>query len=144
MPELRVLTEHMVKTSIERSIASLLDRQRELEAKVERSGGVVHDKPLDFEAKLAAAIAPLLAKQQTFEATFEAFRRAEARPEPLVGAASLSTRSAAQGAMTVTVDQVAMRRQSDALAAAALSGNALVDIPAELNGSRRKRVVVFL
>ncbi|HEU5073396.1 MAG TPA: hypothetical protein VFU02_04475 [Polyangiaceae bacterium] len=135
MPELRVLTEQLVKSSIERSIASLLDRQRELEVKVERSGGASFDKPRDSEARLEAAIAPLLAKQRALELMLDAIRQAQGRPAP-------PTQTAAQRPMTA--ERLAMEPPRDALAVAALSANALIDIPEELNGSRRKRIVVLL
>lgn len=130
-----MLTEQLVKTSIERSIASLLDRQRDLEAKFERSGATSFDKPLDFDAKIEAAIAPLLAKQRALELMLDEARHAQVRPSP-------PTQAAAQRPMTA--ERLAIGPRPDALAAAALSANALVDIPAELNGSRRKRIVVFL
>jgi len=159
MPELRVLTEHLVKTTVERSIASLLDRQRELEAKLDRSDRPSFDKPHDVEdveAKIAAAIAPLLARQGELERMLGTSRpnvpelptqaaRApveeqaaarRARPPPLPIQAVADPPSA--------VESPAMRPHDDPLAMAALSTNALVDIPAELNGSRRKRLVVFL
>jgi len=143
MPELRALTEQLVKTSIERSMASMLDRQRELEAKIERSGGTSLDVMRDFDAKLEAAIAPLLAKHRALELMLDATRQAEVRPEPLLGGPpALQTRAAAP--RPLPVEQLAMRPQTDAFAAAALSTNALVEIPPELNGSRRKRTVVFL
>ena len=130
-----MLTEQLVKNSIERSIASLLDRQRDLEVKVERSGGTSFDKPHDFDARLEAAIQPLLAKQRELEMMLDALRRAEVRPSP-------PTQAAAPRPMLA--ERMAMGPPPDVLAAAALSRNALVDIPPELNGSRRKRVVVLL
>lgn len=142
MPELRVLTEQLVKNAVDRSIVSLLDRQRELETKVERFGGASPDKPLDLDAKLEAAIAPVLAKQSALEARLDASRHAEVRLEARVESSPLATRSAAQG--PTAADQLAMQRQTEMLMAAALSRTALVDIPSELNGSRRKRLVVFL
>jgi len=149
MPELRALTEQLVKTSIERSIASLLDRQRELEVKVERSRGMSFDTPRDFDAKLEAAIAPLLAKQRALEMMLDAARQAEVHPAPrLGGPPALPTQptqpTQAAAPRPMIVERPATGPRTDALAAAALSTNDLLDIPAELNGSRRKRVVVFL
>lgn len=162
MPELRVLTEHLVKTAVERSLASVLDRQRELEAKVTRSGGASFDKPRDFEAQIQAAIAPLFTKQRELEAMLAASRHSDVYPQSSPGRGALhvpeqqvaarragppplpSTQAAAQAPAPVAVARPAMGPRPDALAIAALSSNALDDIPAELNGSRRKRVVVFL
>jgi hypothetical protein len=158
MPELRVLTERLVNTTVERAIASLLDRQRELEAKLEHSGRSSFDKPHDFEAKIAAAIAPLLAKQSELERMLGTSRpnvpelptstarppveaqvtAPRARPPPLPLQAVALPPSAPSA-----VDRPA-GPHPEALATAAFSANALVDIPAELNGSRRKRVAVFL
>lgn len=142
MPELRTLTEQLVKASVERSVASLLERQRELEVKVERAGGMARD----LDAKIAAALAPVLAKQRELEQMLDALRHRAARPEPLLGrpAPALPTQAAAQRPMPVEGPAPLLGPRPDALAAAALSTNALVDIPAELNGSRRKRMVVIL
>ncbi len=170
MPELRVLTERLVKTSVERAMASLLDRQRELEAKLERSGGSSAVKPHDFEAKLKAAIAPLLAKQSELEMMLGALRHAQVRPRPSPGGGAphvpeLPTSTGrdpvevhgaaprggppplptqAMAPRPSAVEPPAMAAQKDPFAVPALSANTLVDLPAELNGSRRKRLVVFL
>lgn len=173
MPDLRILTEQLVKSTVDRSIAPLLNRQRALEAKLEGSSRSSPDKPHDFEAAIAAALAPLLAKQRELEKMLATSRHAEvhSQPSPGTGAAkvpdlpSSSTRPAieepvaasrarppplpVQAApqpppLTMAVERPAIAPRSNALAPAAFDTNALVDIPAELNGSRRKRLVVFL
>lgn len=156
MPELRALTEQLVKTTVERSIASLLDRQRVLEAKLERSDRPAFDKSHDFEAKIAAAIAPLIAKQSEFEKVLGTSRpnvgellasTAPARVEEQVATRRVGPPPLPNQALAVpsiAAERSPMGPRPDEFARAALSENALVDIPAELNGSRRKRVVVFL
>lgn len=144
MPELRTLTEQLVKTTVERSIASLLDRQRELEAKLDRT-----DELRGIEAKIAEAIAPLIAKQGELEKAL-ATSRSQAASAPV--AAPVAARRAGPpplpGQVLAAPSSAAVRQpigpSPDLLAAAALSTDAVGDIPAELNGSRRKRVVVFL
>ncbi len=180
MPELRTLVEHLVKTTVERSLAPLLDRQRELEAKlervasslekqralpasVERAGTPSPDERRGLEAAIQSALAPLLDKQRDLEAALGDVRRAEPRaenapsivspraPEPRT---SLGGVALAPPALAVRAAPIApaVRAAPHPVAAKPLTAaftatagqNASWDIPKELNGSRRKRAVIWI
>jgi hypothetical protein len=179
MPELRALVEHLVKTTVERSVASLLERQRELEAKLERVATSLEkqrapspvertavpspDERRGLEAAIQGALAPLLDKQRELEVALGDLRRAERRPEDVP---SLVSRRApepvtALGSNALAQPAVVMRAAPIAPAVGAAprpvaakpltlaftatpDANASWDIPKELNGSRRKRAVIWI
>jgi hypothetical protein len=148
LPELRVLMGQLVKTAVESSTASLLDRQRELEAKVQRTGAVSPVEARELEAAVQRAVAPLLDRQRELEAELRDLRRAA---RPAAGAPNVSAQHAREVAIS-PANFVAAPRPA-AVVPRALPPRAmavtydtepLLDIPAALNGSRRKRVVVWL
>jgi hypothetical protein len=142
MPELRTLVEHLVKTTVEQAANPPLDRQRELEAAIER------------------ALSPLVAKQAELEATLSELRRAEVRPLASPSAAleraprltpSPENLDAAQppvharaapftSVLHAPPHPVAVKLPG--AIAAARDPAASWELPSELNGSRRKRVVI--
>jgi len=149
MPELRALVEHLVKTTLERSVASLLARHGELEAKVERVATSLEkqralpaavqpaatpspDGRRELEAAVQSALVPLLDRQRALETALADLRRAQTRPAPSLPAAV----SAAPRAVPMQPLTAAFTAAHDPTAA--------WDIPAELNGSRRKRVVIWI
>lgn len=180
MPELRTLVEHLVKTTVERSIASLLDRQRELEAKLERAASSLEkqralpasveravtpspDERRELEAAIQSALAPLLDKQRDLEAALVNVRRAELRPEDapslvsrrapepptLLGGVALAQPALAVRAAPIVPSVVAAphpiaAKPLTAAFTATPDANASWDIPKELNGSRRKRAVIWI
>lgn len=147
MPELRVLMEQLVKTAVESSTASLLGRQRELEAKVQRTGAASPVEPRELEAAVERAIAPLLDKQRELEAELRDLRRGALPP---AGPANVSAQQVRH--LAIAPNSVAARRPVAVVpravpapaVAATHDTEPLLDLPAALNGSRRKRVVVWL
>jgi hypothetical protein len=144
MPELRTLVEHLVKTTVERTTAPSLGARHELEAAIER------------------AVAPLVAKQRELEAALGDMRResrhqaspgdaAQRAPEPTtsrgsveVAAPPLAARAAPIAhALDAAPRPVAAKPRNDVIAVA-YDANASWELPSELNGSRRKRVVIWL
>jgi len=139
MPEVRALVEHLVKTTVERSVASLLDGQRELEAKLERVATSLDkqhaltasaasaarpalDERRELEAAIQRALLPLLEKQRDLAAT---------RAAPVLPAVGAAPRPIAA-------------KPPAAAFALAPDANTVWDIPNELNGSRRKRAVIWI
>jgi hypothetical protein len=134
MPELRTLVEHLVKTTIERAPAPALDARGELEAAIER------------------ALAPLAAKQRELEAALAELRLAELKRKaaPSVAAqrapeltTSRASADLAPRSMPIGPAVNVAPRPSAALAVAS-DANAPWELPAGLNGSRRKRAVIWI
>jgi hypothetical protein len=154
MPELRTLVEHLVKTTVERTLASAPagtgtapspDQRRELEAAIER------------------ALAPLVTKQRELETALADLRRTEFRPqvspntavqrapEPTTSRGSVAVAASATAvravpmapAVSAAPRAIAVQPRSDVLAAA-YDASASIELPSALNGSRRKRAVVWI
>jgi len=147
MPELRVLIEQLVKTAIEGSTASLLGRQHELESKVQRMAAASPGEPRELEAAVQRAVAPLLEKQRELEAELRDLRRGAL---PRGGSPNVGVQQAREVAMPPNLVPaprpalVVPRAVPPRAIVAAYDTEPLLDIPAALNGSRRKRVVVWL
>jgi len=180
MPELRALVEHLVKTTVERSVASLFDRQRELEGKlervatslekqralpaaVERAATPSPDGRRELEAAVQSALAPLLDRQRGLETALSDLRRAQSLPQDVRSivaarapepATSLGSAAVAQAAPVTrpapilpavgAAPRAVPMQPLTAAFTAAHDPNASWDIPAELNGSRRKRAVIWI
>lgn len=143
MPELRTLVEHLVAVATDRSVAPAPSR--------------------DVDAAIARAIAPLLERQRTLEASVVELQRNTLATKPSAGAAQRSPeRLISPGGVHVETQawvtsstngppvDVAIQRDLPAPRLAATVGTKAfdttpwADIPAELNGSRRKRIVLWL
>jgi hypothetical protein len=143
MPELRTLVEHLVAVATDRSVAPAPSR--------------------DVDAAIARAIAPLLERQRTLEATIVELQRnalatktsagvAQRSPERLVSPGGVQVETQAwvsSPANGSPVDIAIPRALPPPRVAATLGTKAFdttpwADIPAELNGSRRKRIVLWL
>jgi hypothetical protein len=122
MPELRLLLQHMVETAVERSMAQLLDKQRELEAALND----VRDaqRRAEQSARTCAGHTPQPAA---------APRAVHAEARPLANRAS--------PAPATVIERPAVAARTEVLAARC-DANALADLPPELNGSRRKKVLL--
>jgi hypothetical protein len=143
MPELRTLVEHLVAVATDRS--------------------VTREPSRDVDAAIARAIAPLLERQRTLEAAVVELQRntpatktsggvAQRPPERLISPGGVQVETQAwipSSANGPPVDTAIPRNLPAPRVAAKLGTNAFdttpwADIPAELNGSRRKRIVVWL
>jgi hypothetical protein len=133
MPELHVLMQHLVEAAVERSIAPLLNNQRELEAALKelRSAQLRTEQALHTSAKHAPELA-----------TPAAAARVETRPVAGPAAPSMSRGEVAPSPAAVVEHRVAPARPGGSTTRA-YDVNALADIPLALNGSRRKRVVLW-
>jgi len=89
---------------------------------VERSPSSPLDRQRELEATLERALAPLVAKQRELEAALAELRRTEVRPQ----AAPIAAKP--RGAAIATTYEA--------------TGS--WELPSELNGSRRKRVVIWM
>ena len=138
MPELRTLVEHLVKTTVERSMGPLLDRV----ASAERTSAP-SDERRELEAAIELAVAPFVAKQRELEAALGELRRAPAPPQALP---NTPAQRAPQGAALPARAAVAAAPlpARPAPIAPADDANAAWELPAALNGSRRKRMVIWL
>ena len=149
MPELRALVEHLVKTTVERSVA--------------HAATPSPNERRDLEAAIQNALAPLLDRQRDLETALADLRRAELRSQAAPSIVSPRAPEPATSPGTVAVAQPALlMRAAPILAAvsaaprpiaakpltaaftAAQDANAAWDIPAELDGSRRKRAVIWI
>jgi diacylglycerol kinase len=133
MPELRVLMQHLVNTAVERSIAPLLEKQHELEAAL---------KDMQNAQLRSARSANTLATHVNEPAL--AVRGAPIEANPFV-AQVVPNAPAVVGTSvpTVAVSRPVVSVRREVLPAAVYDTNSLADIPAELNGARRKKVVAF-
>jgi hypothetical protein len=133
MPELRLLVQHLVETTFERSLAPLVEKQRELEAALKevRSAQVRADQALSAPTKRATAVVTSDHSNQTEGQLIVTSAAPIAIREPVVRHADAA------------IEQSAPKSRSAALRPASHDASALVDMPAELNGSRRKRVIVW-
>jgi hypothetical protein len=118
MPELRVLLDHLVNTAVERSLGPLIDKQHELETTLKA-----------VQAQLREAKNAVPAREV----------RSDARAAVPVAAPALMRPEAPHATHNPTLQTLP---RATPAAATAPNTSTAVDIPDELNGSRRKRVVV--
>jgi hypothetical protein len=133
MPELRVLMQHLVNTAVAGAIAPLLDKQRELETALEELRGAQLRSP---QSKSTSA-------KHVPEAT-PAARAVPTEQNPVVTYAAQATSGVAvapASAVAIARPTPAASVRTEVVAAAAYDLNALDDVPLELLGSRRKKVV---
>lgn len=133
MPELRLLVQHLVETTFERSLAPLVEKQRELEAALKevRSAQARADQASNASAKRTPAVVTSARPIQTEDPFIVTSAAPGAVREPVVRHADTA------------IEQPVSRTRSAALRPATHAASALEDMPAELNGSRRKRVIVW-
>jgi hypothetical protein len=143
MPELRTLVEHLVTVATDRSVAPASSR--------------------DIDAALARSLAPLLERQRTLEAAVVELQRNPPAAKSAAGAAQhlpertispVDVQVDTQAWITSStngppVDTAISRklpapRVAPTLGTQAFDTTPWADIPAELNGSRRKRIVLWL
>jgi hypothetical protein len=158
MPELRALVEHLVKTTVERSVTAQLERQGERQRDREGERRDREGERRELEATLKSALAPLLDRQRELENALGDLRRADPRPPDVPGRAPDPVNSlgsvaraepppalrAAPLAPAVAAPPRAMARPLGSTSTSAHDAAAAWDIPAELNGSRRKRAVNWI
>jgi hypothetical protein len=133
MPELRVLMQHLVNAAVERSIAPLLDKQRELEASFAdlRSAQLRSLTSASTPTKHAPELASVA-------------RTVQVEANALVTAAVQTvSRNGVAPVPAAAVERPTVRARTEVIAAAAYDSNAMADIPRELNGSRRKKAVAL-
>jgi hypothetical protein len=129
MPELQVLLRHMVDTSIERAIAPLLDRQRELESTIRELR----------QAQARPAQAPLATTTPTTEARAVQTQSTAvvARPaQPMIP-------DAAARAGTAAIVSHTINTRSNVTPMVVFDTTPLDDIPLELNGGRRTKAILW-
>lgn len=160
MPELRTLVEHLVTLATDRSLAPVLERQRELQASLGRSGA--SGSSVDVDAAVARSLAPLLERQRQLEAALAELQRNPAGAKSSIGAAQhfaepfVSSESVPIDTQAWVTAPHAPRAEpaipralrtpenSAAIGNVAFDTTPWADIPSELNGSRRKRIVLWL
>jgi hypothetical protein len=129
MPELQVLVQHLVTTSVERALAPLLDKQRELEATIkELRKAPVRSEPTPAVATTHGTAARAVQAQPEVAAT---------RPAPHVVPDIVP-----QSGATV-VARHAPSARSAVTNAATFDTTPLEDIPLELNGGRRRKAILW-
>jgi hypothetical protein len=132
MPELRKLVEDSVDKAIEHAMAPLLDKQRQLEVEL-----------IQLTAERQRAAPPPKPAARATEMTVRN-AAADAASKPPVGAvgsnalAALNTPEVASG-----VQSPPLTERRTAYVVASTSGVLVDDIPSELNGARRKRIVIW-
>ncbi len=127
MPELRVLMDHLVNRAVEQSIAPLLAKQNELEAALRE----LRNCQVRFEKAASAS-----AKDITPARAAQAEAHAQAVP-----AVAVMTREHVTTAQTTAQARSRVGMQA-AVAVVADDASASLELPAELNGLRRKKIVV--
>lgn len=133
MPELRLLMQHLVTTTVERSIAPLLDKQRELEAAFKELQNAQLRSAQSANNPIKHAPEPIPVN-----------RAVPVEVSPFV-THSVQTVSAAVVASvpTVAVARPTVSARNEVVPTFVYDTNSLADIPSELNGSRRKKAVAF-
>ena len=130
MPELQVLMHHLVDTAVERAIAPLLNKQRELEAAIKE----LHNAQVRPESSpiTSTGLAPEPASTTRIART-----EGGTFGTPLV--------PTMPGAAVVLAPASAVARaRSEVIPAAVYDTYVLTDLPSELNGSRRKKATVWV
>jgi hypothetical protein len=125
MPELRLLMDHLVNTAVERSIAPLLEKQNELEAALKEL------RNLQLRSDQAAI------------ATAKA-RAAHTESRAHTAANAPSTSRGANAPIQAEAHERSRVRTQTTVAVVTCDAHASLDIPEELNGSRRKKLVAVM
>ena len=133
MPELRLLMEHLVNTAVEHSIAPLLDKQRELEAALKNLQSA-QNRPApstNTSSRVNSEIAI-------------ATRSVPIEENPFVPyAAQTSARQAVIPMPAASVARPVVSVRAEVVTATVHDTDTLLDIPAELNGSRRTKTLII-
>jgi hypothetical protein len=131
MPDLQVLVQHLVATAVERSIAPLLEKHRELDAALKELRSAQRRPEPGPSAKHAP---DLVTSAPSFHA--------ETRPRA-TAAVRVATAHDVAPIVAMAVERPALDRRAQVTVAAAYQASSLEDFPAELNGSRRKKLVFW-
>ncbi|HEY5960971.1 MAG TPA: hypothetical protein VIV60_30655 [Polyangiaceae bacterium] len=129
MPELRLLMDHLVNTAVERSIAPLLEKQNELEAALKEL------RNLQLRSDQAAIAT---AKEATLA------RAAHTESRAHTAANAPSTSRGANAPIQAEAHERSRVRTQTTVAVVTCDAHASLDIPEELNGSRRKKLVAVM
>ncbi|GEM_PF-3003608 len=134
MPELQVLMQHMVETAVGRAVAPLLDKQRELERALEELRN----------AQARPQPTPVTLTKQTVEpAAPTRTAQAQASLPVTTSAPSMSHAAVEVGPSPMpTAARPLVRPTAIPVVAVPYGADVLDDIPAELNGSRRKKIIL--
>lgn len=134
MPELQVLMHHLVDAAVERAITPLLNKQRELEAALKE----LHN------AQVRPEPSPITSAKQAPEPVL--LTRSARTEGGTLGTPFVPTVSGAAVALppaTAAARPVGSERR-EVIPAAVYDTYVLADLPSELDGSRRKKVTLWV
>jgi hypothetical protein len=144
MPELHVLLQHSVNAAVERAMAPLLERQRELEAELTELRALARPAAAPSATSTAAVVSrdalvrPVATASPAPHATTTV---AEARGVSVASPVAHSVVSRGVESIPVISDAPHTARVQGH-AATSLRDDDLYDIPSELNGSKRKKLLL--
>jgi hypothetical protein len=133
MPDLQVLVQHLVETAVDRALAPVLNKQHELETALK----ALKDAQLRTETSSTPRAQPIREPVATAES-----HRTDANRFESPAATNVSYNEFKQAPAPViprptsNVSAIELRRNT-------YDTNTLDDIPSELNGSRRKKIVFW-